>query len=117
MTFDEYLDSIRDSYVMVQLEYFQSNHEGDLIDYLHEHGFEKSSGFILNAGGLTHTSISLRDDVLSITAPVAEVHLSDIHNREPFRAINYLTDVCAVSFIGKGLDGYKEAIDYLLTQK
>ena len=100
---------------MVQLEYFQSNHEGALIDYLHEHGFEKQTGFILNAGGLTHTSISLRDAVLSITTPVAEVHISDIHQREPFRAHSYLTDVCSVSIFGKGLEGYKEAIDHLLS--
>ena len=102
---------------MVQLEYFQSNHEGDLIDYLHEHGFEKHTAFILNAGGLTHTSISLRDAVLSITAPVVEVHLSDIYQREEFRAHSYLTDVCVANFIGKGLDGYKLAIDHLLSMK
>ena len=114
MSFAEYFESIRDSYLMVQLEHFQSNHEGALIDYLHEHGFEKQTGFIINAGGLTHTSISLRDAVLSIDAPVAEVHISNIHEREAFRAHSYLTDVCVASFIGKGLDGHKMAIDHLL---
>ena len=100
---------------MVQLQYYQSNHEGDLIDYLHEHGFEDNTGIVLNAGGLTHTSISLRDAVSSITAPVIEVHISDIHTREPFRAQSFLTDVCVGSFIGKGLDGYKLAIEFIRT--
>ena len=99
---------------MVQLDYYQSNHEGDLIDYLHEHGFEKNTGIILNAGGLTHTSISLRDAVSAITVPVVEVHISDINNREPFRSNSFLTEVCSESIVGKGLDGYKIAIDHLL---
>lgn len=115
MSFEEYLDSIRDGYVMVQLDHFQSNHEGELIDYLHEHGFETDTAIILNAGGLTHTSISLRDAVSAICVPVAEVHITDIHQRESFRSQNYLTDVCVKSFIGHGMDGYKMAIDYLLS--
>ena len=114
VSFEDYFDSIRGGYVMVQMEYYQSNHEGDLIDYLQEHGFEKNTGIILNAGGLTHTSVSLRDAVTAITTPVVEVHISDIHNREPFRAHSYLTDVCATSFIGKGMDGYRLAIEHLL---
>lgn len=115
LSFDAYLESIREGYIMVQLESFQSNHEGMLIDYLHEHGFEKHTGIIINAGGLTHTSISLRDAIAAIVAPVIEVHITDIYNREPFRAISYLTDVCKENFIGKGMDGYRMAIDYLLT--
>ena len=99
---------------MVQLDYFQSNHEGDLIDYLHEHGFENHTGIILNAGGLTHYSISLRDAVAAIMAPVVEVHITDIHNRESFRARSYLTEVCTESIIGKGMEGYRMAIDHLL---
>ncbi len=114
LSFEDYVDSIRDNYLMVQLDQFQSNHEGALIDYLQQHGFEHNTGFILNAGGLTHTSISLRDAVSSISAPVIEVHISDIHQREPFRSHSFLTEVCVQSFIGKGLAGYKMAIDYLL---
>lgn len=117
VSFEEYLENIRDGYLMVQLDHYQSNHEGDLIDYLHEHGFENGTGIILNAGGLTHTSISLRDAVSAITVPVIEVHISDIYNRESFRAHSYLTDVCIESIIGKGLDGYKLAIDHLLASQ
>jgi 3-dehydroquinate dehydratase-2 len=102
---------------MVQLEYFQSNHEGELIDYLHEHGFEKNAGFVLNAGGLTHTSVSLRDAVSAITSPVVEVHITDIYKRESFRSHSFLTEVCKASIVGKGLEGYKEAIDFLIKDR
>jgi 3-dehydroquinate dehydratase-2 len=115
LSFDEYLETIREGYLMVQLDYYQSNHEGDLIDYLHEHGFENYTGIILNAGGLTHTSISLRDAVAAITAPVIEVHITDIYQREPFRRISYLEEVCTSSIVGKGMDGYRMAIDALLS--
>jgi 3-dehydroquinate dehydratase-2 len=111
---EDYIHSIRDRYREEELIYYQSNHEGDLIDYLQLHGFEDHSGFILNAGGLSHTSISLRDAVSSIYAPVVEVHISDITTREPFRHQSYLTEVCRASFIGLGLEGYKKAIDFLL---
>lgn len=112
---EEYLDSIRESYLMIQLDYHQSNHEGDLIDYLHEHGFEKHSGIVLNAGAYTHTSIALRDAISAIEAPVVEVHISDIHHRESFRSVSYLRDTCMTSIVGKGMEGYKLAIDYLIT--
>ena len=114
---DEYIDSIRDQYLMVQLDYYQSNHEGGLIDYLHEHGFENHTGIVLNAGALTHTSIALRGAVASITVPVVDVHITDIYNRESFRAQNYLADVCFESIVGKGLEGYRRAIDHLLLKK
>ena len=117
LSFEEYLESIRDGYVMVQLDYFQSNHEGALIDYLQEHGFEQYTGIIINAGGLTHTSIAIRDAISAITAPVIEVHITDIYNRESFRAKSYLTDVCIESFIGKGMEGYRMAIDKLLSSE
>ena len=111
---EEYIDSIRDGYVMVQLDHYQSNHEGDLIDYLHEHGFEQHTGIILNAGALSHTSIALRDAVAAIEVPVVEVHISDITKRESFRAHSFLTDVCIENIFGKGMEGYRMAIDHLL---
>ena len=110
----EYFDSFRDEYLMVQLDHFQSNHEGYLIDYLHQHGYEVHTGIILNAGGLTHTSVSLRDAIAAIDVPVIEVHISDIYSREAFRSHSYLTEVCVESFIGYGLKGYRMAIDFLL---
>ena len=114
---DEYIDSIRGGYLMALIDYYQSNHEGDLIDYLQEHGFEEHSGIVLNAGALTHTSIALRDTIAAIEVPVVEVHITDISRREAFRKHSYVTDVCIESIIGKGLEGYRMAIDRLLEQK
>lgn len=91
--------------------YFQSNHEGDLIDQIQ--GFE-GDGIVLNAGGYSHTSVALRDAVEECDIPVAEVHISDIKKREPFRQTSLLTDVCAHSIIGKGTKGYEEAVQYLI---
>jgi 3-dehydroquinate dehydratase-2 len=91
--------------------YFQSNHEGDLIDQIQ--AFE-GDGIVLNAGGYSHTSVALRDAVEDCERPVVEVHISDISKREPFRQTSLLTDVCAHSIIGKGVDGYQEAIRWLL---
>ncbi len=113
MSFGEYLPRLREAFPGIDLHYLQSNHEGVLIDYLHEHGFAAETGFVLNAGGLSHTSIALRDAVAAIPAPVAEVHISDIASREPFRRHSYLTEVCATHVIGKGLAGYAEAIAFL----
>ena len=113
-SFEEYFKSLKKEFSAVHLAYFQSNHEGALIDYLHHHGFEEQTGIILNAGGLTHTSISLRDAVAAIPAPVVEVHIGDIYNREPFRAHSYLKDVCKESIVGEGMDGYAKGIRWLM---
>ena len=95
----------------VRLTYFQSNHEGDLIDQIQ--AFE-GDGIVLNAGGYSHTSVALRDAVEESEVPIVEVHISDIKAREPFRQVSLLTDVCAHSIIGKGTKGYEEAIKYLI---
>lgn len=95
----------------VHFTYFQSNHEGDLIDQIQ--AFE-GDGIVLNAGGYSHTSVALRDAVEECEVPVVEVHISDITQREPFRRTSLLTDVCAHSIIGKGPKGYEEAIEYLI---
>ena len=96
----------------VYLTYFQSNHEGDLIDQIQ--AFE-GDGIVLNAGGYSHTSVALRDAVEECEVAVVEVHISDITKREPFRQISLLTDVCAHSIIGKGTKGYEEAVDYIVS--
>lgn len=96
----------------VRFTYYQSNHEGDLIDQIQ--AFE-GDGIVLNAGGYSHTSVALRDAVEESTVPVVEVHISDISKREPFRRTSLLTDVCAHSIIGHGTDGYSEAVEWLLT--
>jgi 3-dehydroquinate dehydratase-2 len=90
--------------------FFQSNHEGELIDRLHERDFD---GAIVNAGGLTHTSVSLRDALLAVGRPFVEVHLTDPSTREPFRSVNFLHDVALASVVGKGAAGYSEALDLL----
>ncbi|MCQ2346049.1 MAG: 3-dehydroquinate dehydratase [Paludibacteraceae bacterium] len=93
----------------IYFTYRQSNHEGDLIDWLQE---TQADAVILNAGGYTHTSVSLRDAVELCNAPVIEVHLSDIKKREEFRRISLLTDVCATSIIGQ--DCYEKAVEYII---
>ena len=89
----------------------QSNHEGHLIDWLHEAAATGAKAVILNAGGYTHTSIALRDAVAAIAVPVIEVHLSDPATREPFRHTNFLADVCKQSITGLGAHGYILALD------
>lgn len=95
----------------VHLVYFQSNHEGDLIDQIQ--AFE-GDGIVLNAGGYSHTSVALRDAVEDCEVPVVEVHISDIKTREPFRRISLLTDVCAHTITGHGINGYKEAVEFII---
>ncbi len=97
----------------VYLTYFQSNHEGDLIDQIQ--AFE-GDGIVLNAGGYTHTSVALRDAVEECEVPVVEVHISDISKREPFRQISLLTDVCVHSIIGHGTDGYEQAVEWIINK-
>ena len=106
------------SYPDVCFTYYQSNHEGDLIDRLQEPLFSQEptaiSGIVLNAGGYTHTSVALRDAVSLCPVPVVEVHITDITQRESFRRVSLLTDVCAYTIIGHGTDGYREAVQWLI---
>jgi len=115
---EQVLVDIQRAHMDIHLTYLQSNHEGDLIDWIQEHGcasLEKEvDGIVLNAGGYTHTSVALRDAVACAQVPVVEVHISDISQREEFRRTSLLTDVCAHSIIGHGTDGYNEAIEWLL---
>jgi 3-dehydroquinate dehydratase-2 len=113
-TFEEYFSLLEKKYEDkdIVLYYFQSNHEGTLIDKLHEVGF-LWDGIIFNAGGYTHTSIALADAVAAIATPVVEVHISNIYEREEFRHHSFLKNVCVESIVGKGLIGYEEAIQLL----
>ena len=114
-SFEEYFDLLQLHFdATVELQYYQSNHEGALIDKIQEIGFD-DMGIILNAGGYTHTSIALADCVNAITSPVIEVHISDIKKREAFRHHSYLESVCHSSIMGKGLIGYQLAIDKLIS--
>jgi 3-dehydroquinate dehydratase-2 len=92
----------------LDVDFFQSNHEGALIDRLHERDFDAA---IVNAGGLTHTSVALRDALLAVQRPFWEVHLSDPATREPFRAVNFLHDVAVESIVGQGKRGYLRALE------
>ena len=100
--------------------YRQSNHEGDLIDWIQmtndqcQMSNDQCLGIVLNAGGYSHTSVALRDAVAESEVPVVEVHISDISRREPFRRTSLLTDVSAHSIIGQGTDGYAQAVEWLL---
>ena len=111
---------IQRCYPDVYFTYYQSNHEGDLIDRLQEpleqvsRGLEPVTGVVLNAGGYTHTSVALRDAVAMCPVPVVELHITDISQREAFRRVSLLTDVCAHSIIGHGTNGYHEAVQWLL---
>ena len=119
-TMAQILLDIQQKWPEVHFVYRQSNHEGDLIDWIQEAYGERleakgpCDGIVLNAGGYSHTSVALRDAVEDCERPVVEVHISDITKREPFRQTSLLTDVCAHSIIGKGIDGYQEAIRWLL---
>jgi 3-dehydroquinate dehydratase-2 len=92
----------------LEVEFFQSNHEGALIDRLHRRDFDAA---IVNAAGLTHTSVSLRDALLAIERPFWEVHLSDPWRRDPFRQVNFLHDIAAASIVGRGAEGYHLALE------
>jgi 3-dehydroquinate dehydratase-2 len=105
--------SARAAELGLAVDFFQSNHEGALIDRLHQRDFDVA---IVNAGGLTHTSVSLRDALLGVERPFWEVHLSDPATREPFRAVNYLQDVAAASIVGQGKRGYLIALDEIAEQ-
>lgn len=126
-TMEQVLVDIQRAYPDVYLEYRQSNHEGDLIDWIQKVGQPTPSpkgrelgerlevrGVILNAGGYTHTSVALRDAVACCQVPVVEVHISNIAEREEFRRVSLLTDVCQHSIIGHGTDGYQEAVEWVV---
>ena len=94
------------------VDFFQSNHEGALIDRLHRRDFDVA---IVNAGGLTHTSVALRDALLAVQRPFIEVHLSDPSTREAFRQVNFLADVALASIVGQGARGYHVALERIAT--
>lgn len=97
----------------VDVEFFQSNHEGAIIDKLHE-AFGKKDGIVINAGAYTHYSYAIRDAISSVSIPCVEVHLSDIHAREDFRHTSVLRDVCIAQICGRKEQGYVDALSILL---
>ena len=113
LTFDEFFVDLKTKYPNVELEYFQSNIEGEIIDKLHEVGF-LNDGIILNAGAYTHTSIAIGDAIKGIETPVIEVHISNVHSREEFRHISYIAPNAKGVIAGFGLQSYELAIESFL---
>jgi len=110
LSFEDYFRELVRLYPEIEINYFQSNTEGELIDKLHETGFSYD-GIILNAGAYTHTSIAIHDAIKSISTPVIEVHLSNIHAREPFRRRSMLAGACKGVIAGFGMDSYRLALE------
>jgi len=115
VTFEDYLIELRAKYGDVEISYYHSNVEGELINKIQEVGFDVD-GIILNAGAYTHTSIALQDAIRSVTAPVVEVHISNIHAREAFRHVSMIACACKGVICGFGLNSYRLALE-TLTEK
>lgn len=110
--FDKYLERLAETYPQIEFDYFQSNHEGALIDKIHEVGFNYQ-GIIFNAGAYTHTSIALHDAIKAVACPVIEVHISNVMSREPFRHHSCIAPACKGTIAGFGLDSYRLAVEAL----
>lgn len=116
LTFEAYFKTLQEKFNNVQLHYFQSNHEGELINKLHSDGFIMD-GIILNAGAYTHTSIAIADAISSIKTPVVEVHISNVFKRENFRHHSFVSPVAIGVICGFGMDSYRMAVDFFINRK
>lgn len=114
-SFETYFEKLKGKFTNLELEYYQSNVEGELINKLHKVGFSYD-GIVFNGGGYTHTSVAISDAIAAINTPVAEVHISNIHAREEFRHLSLITKECAGMITGFGLMGYDMALYYLSTK-
>ena len=114
--FEEYLHVLRNAFPDIRIDYYQSNVEGELINKIHEVGFELD-GIVLNAGAYTHYSLALMDAIKCVSTPVVEVHISNVHQREEFRHHSAISTACKGVICGFGLDSYRLAIEALLHMK
>lgn len=114
--FEEYLHVLRKAFPNIRIDYYQSNVEGELINKIHEVGFE-ADGIVLNAGAYTHYSLALMDAIKCVSTPVVEVHISNVHQREEFRHHSVISPACKGVICGFGLDSYRLAIEALLHMK
>jgi 3-dehydroquinate dehydratase-2 len=112
-SFEEYFEKLKADYPDLILTYFQSNVEGELVNYLHRVGFDYD-GILLNAGGYTHTSVAIRDAIAAVKTPVVEIHISNVFAREDFRHVSMIAPKCAGSIVGLGLQGYELGLLYFL---
>ena len=115
-TFEACLEKLRRQHPMVEIDYFQSNIEGELIDKLQQAGFS-CDGIVLNAGAYTHTSIALLDCIRSLKSPVIEVHISNVHSREEFRHRSMIAPACMGVICGFGMDSYRLAVEAIMHTK
>lgn len=114
-SFEDYLKDLRSRYADIRLDYYQSNVEGELINKIHEVGFDYD-GIILNAGAYTHTSVALQDAIRAVKTPVIEVHISNVHKREEFRHKSMISCACVGVICGFGMDSYRLAVESLIKQ-
>ena len=115
-SFEDYLQELKERYPQVMFEYFQSNVEGEMINKIHEVGFDYD-GIVLNAGAYTHTSIALQDAIRAVKTPVIEVHISNVHQREEFRHKSMISCACVGVICGFGLDSYRLGVEALLARR
>ncbi len=116
LTFESYFETLKQNFRNINLSYFQSNHEGEIIDKLQSVGFN-INGIILNAGALTHTSIAIADAISAIKSPVIEVHISNVYKRESFRHHSYISNVAVGVICGFGMESYRLALLALINSK
>lgn len=114
-SFESYYPTLKARYPQVEFDYFQSNHEGAIIDEIHRQGFEVD-GIVLNAGAYTHTSIAIGDAIRAVKSPVIEVHISNVHSRESYRHVSMIAPACKGVIAGFGLDSYRLAVEALLAE-
>ena len=114
-TYDDLIKIIEDHCKQknIEVKCLQSNHEGDLVDFIQGAFFDGTDGIVINPGAYTHTSVAILDALKAVSIPAVEVHITDIDEREPFRKVSYISSYCSKSVIGKGIEGYIEAIDLL----
>lgn len=117
-TYDDLVASTREAALElgVETEFYQSNHEGDLVDKIQEAYFRKFNGIVINPGAYTHTSVAILDAVKAVMIPTVEVHISDVDSRDDFRKISYIRKACIATVSGKGFDGYVEAVKILIKE-
>ena len=115
-SFEDYLVELKERYPQVEFDYYQSNVEGEMINKIHEVGFDYD-GIVLNAGAYTHTSIALQDAIRAVTSPVIEVHISNVHRREEFRHKSMISCACVGVICGFGLDSYRLAVEALMAKR